>query len=249
MNRLIEIGFEPTGHWRTEGDLLKFELLQNAQQKNVLYAFVCDGEIMYIGKTVQKLRKRMAGYAKPGAGQSTNIRNNHLIRELLSEDKAVEILVLPDSGLMHYGQFHLNLAAGLEDSLIKVIDPPWNGGRIRDLQVDEESELDGEESEKLVGRFPITLHPTYMRSGFFNVGVENQILLGQDGETIELFLGNAEQPIMGTINRSANTNHTPRLMGGVGLRDWFQSEFAVGDEMEVEVLSPRSVRLKKPLPA
>ena len=70
MNRLIEIGFEPTGHWKIEGDLLKFELLQNAQQKNVLYAFVCDGEIMYIGKTVQTLKKRMSGYAKPGASQS-----------------------------------------------------------------------------------------------------------------------------------------------------------------------------------
>lgn len=143
----------------------------------------------------------------------------------------------------------MNLAAGLEDSLIKVIDPPWNGGRIRDLHVDEESEPDGEEPERLVGRFPITLHPTCMRSGFFNVGVDYQMLLGQDRETIEFFLGDAEQPIKGTINRSANTNHTPRLMGGVGLRDWFQAEFAVGEEMEVEVLSPRSVRLKKTLPS
>ncbi|MFA8020643.1 GIY-YIG nuclease family protein [Bremerella cremea] len=214
-----------------------------------MYAFVCDGEIMYIGKTVQKLKTRMAGYAKPGAGQSTNIRNHHLIRELLSEDKAVEILVLPDSGLMHYGQFHLNLAAGLEDSLIEVIGPLWNGGRIRDLKVEQELEYVVEEPEKLIGRFPITLHPTYMRSGFFNVGVDHQMLLGQDGETIEFFLGDAEAPIMGTINRSANSNHTPRLMGGAGLRDWFQAEFAVGEEMVVEALSPRSVRLRKLLSA
>jgi hypothetical protein len=29
---------------------------------------------------------------------------------------------------MHYVQFHLNLAAGLEDSLTPNIQSPWNGG-------------------------------------------------------------------------------------------------------------------------
>ena len=44
----------------------------------------------------------------------------------LQARKHVEIYVLPDNGLMHYGGFHLNLAAGLEDSLIRDLEPPWN---------------------------------------------------------------------------------------------------------------------------
>ncbi len=47
--------------------------------------------------------------------------------EAIQKDVSVEILVLPDNGLMHYGKFHLNLAAGLEDSMIRDIAPRWNG--------------------------------------------------------------------------------------------------------------------------
>lgn len=245
MNRLLEIGFTPTGHWLVEAELLKYELAQHAKQKNVLYAFVCDGEVMYVGKTIQTLKQRMTGYAKPHPSQTTNQRNHERIRELLSQGKAVEILVLPDTGLMHYGQFHLNLAAALEDSLIQVIDPPWNGGKIRDDAGEVATMAEVEDAPALRPRFFITLHPTYLRTGFFNVGVDHQTLLGRDRETIEFYLGDAPQPILGTINRTANSNGTPRLMGGVGLRNWFQAEFQEGESMEVIVDSPRSIQLRK----
>lgn len=38
----------------------------------------------------------------------------------------MEIHVLPDNGLLYYGGFHVNLAAGLEDSLVATIRPVWN---------------------------------------------------------------------------------------------------------------------------
>ena len=38
--------------------------------------------------------------------------------KLLSKGKSIDIFALPDNGLIHYGGFHLNLAAGLESSLI-----------------------------------------------------------------------------------------------------------------------------------
>ena len=94
------------------------------EQKNVLYSFVEDGEIRYVGKSIRTLRQRMYGYWRPSSTQSTNVRINGLISESLVAGHDVEILVLPDNGLMHYGQFHLNLAAGLEDSIIAAIMPP-----------------------------------------------------------------------------------------------------------------------------
>jgi len=95
-----------------------------------------------------------------------------------------------------------------------------------------------------VGTFSFVLQPTYFRTGIFNVGVSSQKFFGADGETIELFLGTSEQPILGTINRRANANGTPRIIGGSGLRDWFSSSASESAEISVQVLSPTAIRLK-----
>lgn len=245
MNRLLEIGFVPAGHWVLENDKLKCELTRHSTQKNILYAFVCDGQVKYVGKTVRALAIRMSGYRTPGKTQTTNINNHRRIKELLSLGVAVEILALPDTGLLHYGQFHLNLAAALEDAIIRVIDPEWNGGAAEDeASLPEVLVTAPEAPTPIVGTFSFNLQPTYYRTGFFNVGASSQTLFGADGETIELFLGNGTQPILGSINRRANINGTPRIMGGIGLRDWFKTNASEKDTVSVEVLSPTAIRLR-----
>ena len=245
MNRLLEIGFEPAGHWILENDKLNFELTRHSSQKNILYAFVCDGQVKYVGKTVRALSVRMSGYKTPGTTQTTNINNHKRIRELLSSGAAIEILALPDGGLLHYGQFHLNLAAALEDDLIRVIDPEWNGGAPEEAMVPPVSvSTESPTAMPATGTFAFILQPTYYRTGFFNVGVTSEKCLGSDGETIELFLGEASQPILGTINRRANPNSTPRVMGGIALRDWFAANAAVDQTIAVDVLSPTAIRLR-----
>jgi hypothetical protein len=254
MNRLLEIGFAPAGHWLLDGGALDYALARHSTQRNILYAFVCDGQVMYVGKAVQPLARRMTGYRRPAPTQSVNARNHKNIRALLERGSAVEILALPDNGLLHYGQFHLNLAAALEDDLIRVIDPPWNGGQVDDgihppATPEERASDEGEGLEPAapaVGGFTFILQPTYFAQGFFNVGVAAQRLLGQDGETLEMFLGDDPQPILGTINRRANANATPRIMGGLGLRDWFQAAATVSASISVEVQSPTSIRLRAP---
>ncbi len=245
MNRLLEIGFEPAGHWLLENDKLNFELTRHSSQKNILYAFVCDGQVKYVGKTVRPLSVRMAGYKNPGLTQTTNINNHKRIRELLSSGVAVEILALPDSGLLHYGQFHLNLAAALEDDLIRIVGPEWNGGA-PEYAISLPASVSAESTPAIqaTGTFVFVLQPTYYRTGFFNVGVIAEKYLGSDGETIELFLGEASQPILGTINRRANSNGTPRVMGGTGLRDWFAANAAIDQTIAVDVLAPTAIRLR-----
>jgi hypothetical protein len=97
-----------------------------ANSRNILYAFVSAEEVLYIGKTIQTLKSRLYGYQNPGGTQLTNVRGNKRLLELLAADASVHIYVLPDHGLMHYGGFHLNLAAALEDSLISQLKPKWN---------------------------------------------------------------------------------------------------------------------------
>ena len=45
---------------------------------------------------------------------------------MIKSGSAVDIYALPDPGDMEYKGFHLNLAAGLEDSLIRELKPSWN---------------------------------------------------------------------------------------------------------------------------
>jgi len=284
MNRLIEIGFEQVGHWRVENGRISHELTRLATQRNILYAFIRDGAVMYIGKTVSPLGTRMSGYRNPATSQSTNVRINKHITDCLAEGAAVDVYALPDNGLLHYGRFHVNLAAGLEDDLIRVINPPWNGGR-NEVQAAEIESVklerpDEEAVERRVDRtgevvgiarlvapdglggvptpealygvsrtrnaFSFTLHPTYYRTGFFNVGVASEPLLGRDGETIEIYAGESNEPILGKINRTANQNSTPRIMGGTELRDWFEASADVMDPVHVTVFSPTAIRLRVP---
>jgi len=44
-------------------------------------------------------------------------------------DQEVDILAFADNGLLRYANFHINLAAGLEDGLIAELNPEWNGKR------------------------------------------------------------------------------------------------------------------------
>jgi GNAT superfamily N-acetyltransferase len=216
MNRLIEIGFQLAGHWQLDGGQVTFKLDRFAADSNILYAFVCDGEVMYVGKTIQSLQKRMYGYKRPGKSQSTNIKIQSLIDECLHQGTAVDILALPDNGLLHYGQFHVNLAAGLEDNVIALLRPAWNGlpKRVVLDRLDAEKEM-----VVPVDTFEFTLQQTYFNKGFFNVPIAHAGGFGDDGQEIEIFCGDGAQAIRGIINRTANANRTPRIFGGVALRD------------------------------
>jgi hypothetical protein len=268
MNRLLGIGFEPVGHWVLKGSELAFELSRHASQKNILYAFVSDGEVMYVGKTVRSLLTRMRGYKNPGPSQTTNVRNNARIKSLLRSGAAVDILALPDNGLLHYGQFHVNLAGGLEDSVIEVIAPQWNrcatapgtGSPAEGLEhsaaepCSEVGPMSGtsavpeqmtnSESPRPIASFRLVLHHTYYEQAFFNVGVRDEHLFGRNGQKIDIFCGASEQPIIGSINRTANTNNTPRIMGRKGLKDWFKRNMRPMQEATVTVLSPTAIRLE-----
>jgi len=189
MNRLLKIGFQLAGHWLLVDDCLTLQFVRHASQTNVLYAFCCDGDIKYVGKTTQSLATRLYGYRKPGPSQSTNQRNHRLIRENLAAGVAVDIFALPDNGLMHYGDFHVNLSAGLEDSIISMLKPEWNGSRTAQV---ESSNIQIPDTS--LADFGFTLHKTYFQSGFFNVSVDYQSVFAGDGEQIDIFCGDSKRP-------------------------------------------------------
>lgn len=256
MNRILDIGFKHVGNWYLNDDILDFNLKSHSASINVLYAFICNDEIKYIGKTTQQLKKRLYGYKKPVSTQSTNINNNKNIQLLLSRGESVNIFILPDNGLWNYGGFSINLAAGLEDSLISSIKPKWNGGNeesntnykkiAKSNKIEQDTTNKPVESDTTLNlseytKISVKLGIAYYNQGFINIPVKYSNKIGAHREEIKFFVNNHDHPIIGYINRTANTNGTPRLMGGKRLKESIMQNFAQGQVIEVVILTKQSI--------
>lgn len=269
---LLNLGFMDVARWVHHGDLLTYELdhedaatLQGRlDDPAALYAFVQDDQVRYIGKTARSVRKRFVGYCRPGIRQSTNIRCHRRIKEALASGGEVRILLFTPTSHLRYGDFDINLAAGLEDSLIKVFDPPWNG-RERGQPISEEAEREGEEapaelSERTaplsenppaapsaIATFAITVGPTYYTQGFINPGVAASQHLGNDGEPITVKFDDDTPPVASSINRTANRTGAVRVVGrNREIARWFQQRCQIGDMIQGQVLDAHTIRLSLP---
>jgi hypothetical protein len=241
MIRLLNIGFVIAGKWNLNNNNLNVELTGHQKCKNVLYSFVSDGVVKYIGKSTLELTKRMYGYQNPGPSQSTNIRISFKIKELLSSNNYVDILVLPENSFLKYGDFKINLAAGLEDTLIYEINPEWN--------FTDKSVMNRIKKDLMVIKvisFEIILGIAYYNQGFFNVSMAYNEIFGYDKSLIEIQLGeNPENKIQGYVNRTANSNGTPRIMGGKVLTEWIKKHYRQGDLLRIDILSNDSIKLNE----
>ena len=121
-----DLGFEESGYWFLENGELSFKLSNFQSETNILYAFVANDKVMYIGKSVQTLLKRMYLYKKCGPSQRTNIRNHASIKACLEQGQAVRIFAFIQKDPLEYKGIPINIAAGLEDNLISLLKPKWN---------------------------------------------------------------------------------------------------------------------------
>lgn len=252
MNRLLKIGFEYVGHWTLDDSKqLSLTLNSNHNSKNLLYSYISNGKVMYIGKTTQTLQTRLHGYLNPTTSQSTNIRVNGNIIEHLNNDNPIDIFILNDNGLLKFGDFTINIAAGLEDSLISGINPEWNSvgkTKVKNIKPKINSPLptlSANKEIKLNTSFGVKIGQTYFQQGFFNVPKTFSHHFAEDNSVIEIVLGEEKKQIHGHINRQANKNNAPRIMGGIALRMWIQETFKMNDILNILIISPVSIELSK----
>ena len=123
---ITDLGFEDAGYWFKDGENISYSLDKYTKEINILYAFVVNGEVKYIGKSVQTFYKRMYLYKQGGGSQLTNIRNRKEIKTCLDKGMSVRIYVFVQKIPMDYKGMPINLAAGLEDNLIILLKPEWN---------------------------------------------------------------------------------------------------------------------------
>jgi hypothetical protein len=124
--RLEKIGFQEFGAWQIHNQLLSCGLESCPKGNRLLYAFSSDSQILYLGKTNRGLRQRLQGYRTPGRTQTTNIRVNQYLRNAIEDGRDIRVLAWACDGLLAFGGFRVDLAAALEDAIIRDFLPKWN---------------------------------------------------------------------------------------------------------------------------
>ncbi|CUX39260.1 GIY-YIG nuclease family protein [Agrobacterium deltaense] len=266
---LLNLGFVDVGKWRLKDDFITYELDgENAvsnrillEAPNALYAFVREDQVLYIGKTARSIRKRYVGYCRPGGSQATNQRCHRNIKMAIADGGTVRIFVFTPITHLQYLDFEINLAAGLEDSLIREFDPPWNGkdkGRAisedAEREEEQETELDAPAiaeadlsscaTGSILASFSVVLGPTYYKMGILNPGADASRFLGKDGEAIQVRFSDGSPTVVSKINRSANRTGAVRVVGqNSQIARWFQTHFDEGEIVEGVVLDEHTIVL------
>ena len=252
MKKLTEIGFKKVGKWSFENNSFQYELNENYTTRNILYSFVIENEIKYIGKSVKTISQRLNGYRKPNISQRTNFRLNNLIIEKLGEEKEVEIYLFEDNAELSYKGKKINLSAGLEDNLIAEFLPEWNylgkNGKLNErkkvMKIEpKEKIMETIYKEEII----VKIGEAYYNQSFFNIRKKYSELFAKNHqEPIRIQLGeNIENIIIGRINRTANSTGAPRIMAGIEYKNWVQKNFKMGDILKVEIIEKDLIKLKK----
>lgn len=259
VERLTKVGFEVVGRWIKGSDDLHLTLERWQDISPALYAFVVHGKVMYVGKTAQTLRQRLAGYRRPGPTQTTNIRVRAKMVEVLGSVPEIQIMAFRDSGLQTYGAFKIDMPAALEDDIIRQLNPPWNGrGSAQQVAFPHAKTVKPPSAGPDVGaparrqeanavhetqQFRVKAGRTYRNQGFFNVPVAHAHLFGPHGDDLSVLCHENSQAIPARVNRTANANGSPRIFGKAPLRAWLQASVGLGEDFLVEVIDSTTIRL------
>ncbi len=278
---LIELGFIEIGNWQidlnTDNLNPNYFISEYNFEPNSLYAFTYENddtemELAYIGKTSKTIKSRFQGYSKPGKKQQTNIRVNSEIIKKIKAGFTVKIFVLPDNPQLQWKGFNLNIAAGIEDSLIQGLKPKWNihgnTNSVKLLNTEEELELIVELNDNELNippnhnnelsdfevppgdgiYFKIKLGKTYYESnqGFMNPGVTASLYLGEHGENSTLYLPNSME-LTSTINRTANNTNAVRFHWGAALSQFYRNNFNLNDTLLFEIIDRNTIKFISPI--
>jgi hypothetical protein len=121
MKELVGMGFKKVGDWSLAGNNIDFSLPKESGKNKVLYSFIENNTIVYIGKSENTLHKRMYQYKNPDPTQETNARVNHEIKNSLNQGQKIEIYALE-----YDDSFSTDSLNDAEARLIETKQPKWN---------------------------------------------------------------------------------------------------------------------------
>ncbi|ESU19167.1 hypothetical protein FCR2A7T_25900 [Flavobacterium cauense R2A-7] len=251
IEELNQIGFEKIGEWKiNKRGALDYEITTD-KTTEVLYSFVkVDNqkeEIIYIGKTIRTIINRLNGYKKPGNSQFTNIRINKEILNLLKSDLNVNIYLFKCNDVITYKSHNINLAAGLEDTLIKYFKPKYNlhGNQriIDDVELSEnliKLTNDMNDDKNCQNHYLIEKTTTVSNlEGKINLGNVPFSFLPEYGEIINIYLGDIVLQA-NFINGNNNGGNNPRI-NCVAIGNWLRENgINVNDNFYIKICNNNS---------
>lgn len=112
------------------------ERLANEERHSMIYAFLVDGEVRYVGQTEAGIVSRMIQYQKMFApekwnapiGTGTSQRIKGLIVQALKNGSHVEIFTFepPVRDAYKFGELTIDVCKGLETEFINTLKADWN---------------------------------------------------------------------------------------------------------------------------
>ena len=277
MDKLLALGFKKSALAHYTGNGFTFEYQQNENSLNILYALVFLNhandeypQVRYIGHTRKSFRNRMYGY-QLGNGQQVNNRIHIAITHQLQNDRMVHVYCMPNHFNMSMHDLEVDVAAGLEYSLIRYYSnlnnqlqhPPLlniagNPRREARIDIDENDELIAEEINyngdaiqiNDNASFDYTLNKTYWRLPVINIPVEFQQRFGEHQTAAQVDLVQPDGIILSyqaAISRTANVNGTPRLYlprpQGDSFQEWKHATYKEGDVIVATIINQNHLRL------
>jgi len=242
MNKLIELGFEQVGFTSLKNGKLEIEISRHEQAKNILYAFIhkigedeINWQVVYIGHTRKSLKNRMVGY-RLGNGQATNNRVHSHLKTELENGSSHYVYVLHDKINLNIHSIEVDLAAGLEYSLIQYYanynfsqghinlfniagntnNPQNQNVEIVFTEMREESidyPLDENQNKPVVQTFDYSLGKTYWNHPYLNIPTRFEGQFGKHGDVVrvDFFLhGELVRQLEVVIDRTSVKNSAPR---------------------------------------
>jgi hypothetical protein len=232
MEKIFELGFTLSADFILNEDILINNIFHNNNSANILYVFANinptneeENFVFYIGHTRTTFSNRMRGY-RLGNGHNTNYRIHSYIREQLQVGKHIKVYVLNNIYNLNIRELEIDIAAGLEYSLISYF-ANFNlnnnfpsllniAGNNNNLLVNIPNEIQEiVEPEELNENFAYNLNSsTYWNTSNINVPKNLEHLFGDHNEEviIEFYLNDTlVNRFNELINRNATQNGSPRI--------------------------------------
>lgn len=253
MEKTIEdlkrIGFVEVGNWKlNQNNRIYFDIeAEYLDLDNLLYAFIDDKTVKYIGITEKKLKSRMInyknGYEESKTSGTTNKKVNREIKNLLLLKKKVTIYILKKDADCDFFGFVISLATGIEKSLIKAFDfndNLWNSRGTITNSPKKDQKITNVNSNLENNQSIIKLGKEAYNKGFIIFKKDLDHILPSESDDMDIIYN--EQTLPGYFTRSF---HNIKTNGYAELIEIFKNNFKINDLILITLLSPNEVKIDK----
>lgn len=250
---LEKIGFQYAGKWflPDNSNKISFELINDVQLvEDVLYAFISNDIVKYVGITEKTLKARMinykSGHEENNSSGSTNKKVNQEIKRLLLKKIEVLIYCLKGFAPCDFFGYRISLSTGIEKSLIQNFDENNNMWNIRGVannsNLKNSSIIKTQKTTSLLlnNQTIVKVGKESINKGFILFKNDINQLLPIESEGMDIHY--KDKILSGWFTRSQKNK---KVNGYNELKLIMNSDFKFGEKILVTILNPNEIKIEK----